>query len=335
MGCSLSAELSHYRGHLKNGDYVIIASNNLIFETNYNYTKNPFYVNQIGQTYMENIKSNSVINSKLYMNMYNSKNLSGNDMTQDILIFQILFQDNNSFHLKVVGLDYQMNMLNHESNIYLNVNLNGEAILSHKPLLLNISDIPNISSPNSLQKNIILTDVGYILQDYNGSNVLWNYNIRNNSNINNKEITFEQIRFIPLQGFININGEIYNYNENVLELKSVQKTIYNDFKWCKNIFQQRKRKYNGKYDRIYLDRNECIKDSWYEYPNILTSYSINRDDEYEKGFHKINKYFKNTLHDIIDVETQSQSSYYIIIIIIILLILISCLCYSFSKTFSK
>lgn len=335
MGCSLSAELSHYRGHLKNEDYVILASNNLMFETNYSYTKNPFYVNQIGQIYMENIKSEAVVNSKLYMNVHNSNNLSGNDMTADIIIFQILFQENNSFHLKVVELDYQLNLLNRETNLYLNVNLNSEAILSHKPLLLNISDIPNISSPNSLQKNIILTDVGYILQDYTGSNVLWNYNTRNNSNINKKEITFEQIRFIPLQGFININGEMYNYNENILELKSIQKVIYNDFKWCKNVFQQKKRRYNGKYDRIYLDRNECVKNEWYEYPNILASYSINRTEEDEKGFHKINKYFKNAVHEIMDVESESQSSYYIILVIIILLILISWLCYSFSKTFSK
>lgn len=266
MGCHIPVELAHYRGPIRDGDYILIASNNLSMELNHRYTREPYYLSRL-----ENISNRLLLESITSIRSNESKNNYYN-----LPIFQIGFKL-GGFYLRLVSENYKSNKLlnntmkNTNEPIYLSIDsISSHIILDQKQFLFNAIGIPNIKNPINWSTTSILSDVGYIIQElYSGLSVNWDHLIDNKDSV-----SYNKIRFIPVNGYYpGFTGDIeydvpndrrcvaLKYIYNPICQEDIKKVIDNDVNWFNNIF-----KGDGvDYIFLYTDIEECRMNNKYEY----------------------------------------------------------------------
>lgn len=242
MGNSLGREVAHYRGQIRSGDHVIIASNNLCHGLSNKITKTPFYA-----SYIDSSTKNVVM---VPMDIIEKSNL------YKPLIFQINLSD-NGFTLKLVSTN--TSYVCHDDITY-------QTILTNDPVMLKAITPTNAKSLTSW-KDSVLSDVGYIIQDkYSGITLEWSWTTDTKDiELMDKHQTYNQIRFIPLTAYNKITGEIQC--NNIISDECINKILHNEKRWINNKFSQK----TDSYESYFTDYKDYENGFWYEYaPEPIT-----------------------------------------------------------------
>lgn len=317
MGSVLSADISHYRGEIKDRDYVVIASNNLASGVGHKYTKEPFYLSKYEE-----------ITDKLYME---PASIINDDI--NLPIFEIQFK-NKGIVLKLLNNDLKYKEgTKWNGELYLGIDsITGHSTLNNTPTIFNTVDIPNSKAPMKWGDKSILTDVGYILQESNtGSAVNWEYVIEGGKNT----VTYNQIRLIPLISYykyVKKNGEkvCMKYpNNSSSKREQIKYIINNDISWAKTIFNGEP---GNKYQKLYTSEVDCNTDDWYEYcinPNYCSDYCrgpcLDKSNKYKcrinDGNYKCSNISESISENVDSLTVYNDYTYVYVVIIFILVVL--------------
>lgn len=295
MGGVISNEEAHYRGPIKSGDKVIISGYNMAHLDN-EMTHIPYYLYCSDElvwsielkTYEENIRP---------------------------IVFDVIFpvEYPRYFCLKIDKTIPQYLGINRES---------GRAMLTSEVSLLQILPIPNTNQPTSWSPNVLLSDVGYMVQERSSNGIIdWSYH---------GNYHFRHVRFIPLHGYYRMNGICYPICNGIEFNECVDKTLDNDKRWMRNVYNKEG---DVDYMRIYTEQNDCLDDIWYNYcaePQQCGQMcrgpcGIGANCVYDKaGYYCLTQ--QKTSNPVLMLDTKKSKSWlFVVLVIFIISMIILCI----------